>query len=259
MTPEITTSTVGHNEPAMISQATPRNVGEDERVYSILAGVGLALYGFRRGSWFGAASMLIGASLLDRGWRGYCAAYDQLGISTASDHRSRPGVRAQHGRKVEAVIHIDRDRRDIYDFWRNLENLPRVMRHLKSVTPINDTRSKWVAYAPLAKTLQWEAEIINDRPGEVIAWQSVPGSQVDTAGSVHLYASPTGSGTNIVVSLKYDPPGGHFVDRLAHLFGVALEDDLEEDLLALKKTFEGGGEATGEGIQTSEPSETQSL
>ena len=164
--------------------------------------------------------------------------YEQLGIDSTDGQRQRPGVRAQHGRKIVAKIEVNRDRRDVYDFWRNFQNLPRVMRHLQSVTPIDETRSRWTAHAPLGQTLTWEADIINERSGEMIAWQSVPGSQVDTAGSVHLNDSPSGSGTEVTVTLKYDPPGGHFVDRLAHLLGQSLEDDLKEDLQLLKRSLE---------------------
>src|SRR5690606_28594924 len=164
--------------------------------------------------------------------------------------RTRPGVRAQHGRKIVAQIEVNRDRRDVYDFWRNFQNLPRVMRHLESVTPINETRSRWTAHAPLGQTLSWEADIINERAGEMIAWQSVPGSQVDTAGSVHLSDSPSGSGTEVTVTLKYDPPGGHFADRVAHLLGQSLEDDLREDLQGLTKSLEADGSPAPESQQS---------
>ncbi len=91
------TSSVGRTEACEHSEPETswHNVGEDERAFSCLAGVGLMLYGLRRGSWAGAASFLTGISLLHRGWSGYCVTYDRLGISTASDHQQQPGVRAQ--------------------------------------------------------------------------------------------------------------------------------------------------------------------
>lgn len=233
------------NSPAHDNTATEadhehayQNVSEAGRICSLLTGAGLAFYGLHRGSWLGTASVMIGASLLHRGWSGYCAAYDRLGINEHDAPQPRPGVRAQHGHKVVASIQIQRDRRDVYDFWRNLENLPRVIGHLQSVTAIDKTRSRWVAAAPLGQSLSWEAEIINDRPAELIAWQSLPGGQVDTAGSVHLNESAAGTGTEVVVSLKYDPPGGQFTDRFAQLFGVSLEDHLREGLQDLKRTLE---------------------
>lgn len=263
MSSESVTSTVGRSAlsaPAQTTASRP-NVGDEGRVVSLMTGLGLTFYGLHRGSWLGAASFLIGASLLHRGWTGYCALYEQLGIDSTDNPQtqrpqSRPGVRAQHGRKIVAKIEVNRDRRDVYDFWRNFQNLPRVMRHLKSVTPIDDARSRWSAHAPLGQTLSWEAEIINERPGELIAWQSIPGSQVDTAGSVHLSDSSSGMGTQVTVTLKYDPPGGHFVDRLAHLLGQGLEDDLREDLRAFKTSLESTPSAEADDQQSVTPAQS---
>lgn len=241
MSSETIISTVGRSAPpARVGSPSGirPNVGDEGRVASLVAGLGLTFYGLHRGSWIGAASFLVGASLLHRGWTGYCALYEQLGIDSTGKPQDRPGVRAQHGRKIVAKIEVNRDRRDVYDFWRNFQNLPRVMRHLKAVAPIDGTRSRWTAYAPLGQTLSWEAEIINERYDEMIAWQSVPGSQVATAGSVHLDDSSSGKGTEITITLKYDPPGGHLADRIAHLLGQSLEDELKSDLHAFKKSLE---------------------
>ncbi len=240
MSGELIQSTVGRSDVAPMSRPAHgrTNVGDEGRVISLMTGLGFTFYGLHRGSWLGAASFLIGASLLHRGWTGYCAMYEQLGIDATTHPPQRPGVRAQHGRKIVAKIVVDRDRRDVYDFWRNFQNLPRVMRHLESVKVIDQKLSHWTAHAPLGQKLSWEAEIINERDGELIAWQSLPGSQVDTAGSVHLSDAPTAKGTEITVTLKYDPPGGHFADRLAHLLGQGLEDELLEDLQAFKRSLE---------------------
>ena len=77
---------------------------------------------------------------------------------------------------------------DVYAFWRTLDNLPRVMEHLESVTVLDGRRSRWVAAAPLGTTVEWDAEIINEVPDKVIGWRSVPGSTVATAGSVNFEA-----------------------------------------------------------------------
>jgi len=118
------------------------------------------------------------------------------------------------------------------------------MQHLVSVTIVDEKRSQWVASAPLGKTLQWEAEIITDKPGEVIAWQSLPGSQVDTAGSVHFKDSSTGAGTELVVSIMYNPPGGRIVTQIAHLLGQDLQAELNQDLRGFKQILEAGEIAT---------------
>ncbi|WP_417388559.1 SRPBCC family protein [Gimesia sp.] len=220
-----------------------RNVANSERVLSLAGGGCLVLMGLRRGSAAGLLGIATGASLLYRGWTGHCHLYEGLGINTAQPHRTRPGVPAHQGSKVHRALHINRNRQDVYDFWRNFENLPRIMQHLESVTVIDDKCSQWVARAPLGKILQWKAEIITDKPGEVIAWQSLPGSQVDTAGSVHFNDSSAG-GTDLVVSIKYNPPGGRLVTQIAHLLGQDLQSELDQDLKDLKQLMEAGEIAT---------------
>lgn len=222
------------------------NVGSRERWFSMLAGGGMVVCGLMQRSRWGAVSLLAGASLLYRGVTGHCAAYDTLGIDTAAPDRSHRGVRGGRGRKVTWSIHINRDPRELYDHWRNLENLPKMMRHLKSVQPLDERKTRWEAYAPLGQSLSWDAEIVTDRAGEVIAWQSLPGSQVDTAGSVHFKPAKNGEGTDLTVSLKYDPPGGQLVAKLAHLVGQGLEQELDEDLKSFKKEIETGEAATAQ-------------
>lgn len=220
--------------------APRQNISQNEQWASMLAGSGLVLYGLSRRSLWGLVSAVAGASLVYRGWSGHCTTYELLGVCTASQHPGHKGVRAQHGRKVQWTVHINRAPQELYDFWRDLSNLPNVMRHLESVTPIDAKRSRWVARGPMDRKLEWNAEIINDQPGEVIAWQSLPDSQVDTAGSVHFNKPAFGEGTAVTVSLKYDPPGGSFVAKLAHLVGQGLEQEIEEDLRVFKQLMEAG-------------------
>ena len=216
------------------------NVGESERWYSMLGGGALALIGLNRGSLSGMALAAIGAGFVYRGITGHCNLYEQLGINTAVPHAPARGVRAQHGFKVEQTIHVNRSPEDLYQFWSNLENLPNVMRHVRSVRVLDDTRSHWVAEGPFDKTVEWDAEIINRRENELIAWRSVPGGDVDTAGSVHFNRDVGGNGTNLVVSMKYDPPGGKAGAILAGLLGRGLEQELNEDLQRFKQTMEAG-------------------
>tara|TARA_R110000850_G_scaffold184745_14_gene310422 strand:- start:6412 stop:7212 length:801 start_codon:yes stop_codon:yes gene_type:complete len=221
-----------------------QNVANSERVLSLVGGGSLLLMGLKRGSVAGLLGIAAGASLLYRGWTGHCHLYDGLGINTAEPRRGRPGVPAQQGSRVNCALHVNRDRQELYDFWRNLENLPQIMQHLQSVTVIDDKRSKWVARAPFNKTLEWEAEIITDKPGKVIAWQSLPGSQVETAGSVHFKDSTTGEGTELAISIKYNPPGGRIVTQIAHLLGQDLQAELNQDLREFKQLLEAGEIAT---------------
>jgi uncharacterized membrane protein len=216
------------------------NVGDVERWASLLGGGALALYGLSRGSLGGLALALLGGSLVYRGASGHCSMYGALGISTAERHGPRTSIPAGHGVKVEKRITVQRSPEDLYRFWRNFENLPRVMRHLESVRTNGPNRSHWVARGPLGTRLDWDAEVITDRPNELIGWRSLEGSEVDTAGSVHFVPLPGGRGTEVRVVLKYDPPAGKAGAAVARLFGEDAEQQIEEDLRRFKQSLESG-------------------
>jgi len=241
--------TPSHSTAACESMACSmtQNVGDTERVFSVLGGGAIALYGLNRGSWDGLFIAALGGALLYRGITGHCHCYGALGISTARDEDSATGVPAQYGFKYEKSFMINRPARELYDQWRKLENLPRIMRHLHSVSETWGGRSHWVAKGPMGMQVEWDAEIINEDPGRLIAWRSLPGSQVDTAGSVHFDDRSDGRGTELKVSLKYNPPGGQLGARLAWLMGSGAEQEIEEDLRRFKQMVETGEVASTPG------------
>jgi uncharacterized membrane protein len=225
----------GGHQPHALEQ----NVGQTERWISMLAGGGLVAFGLARGRLGGLLSAIGGAALIQRGLTGYCRMYEALGYSSDVEHHDF-GVKAGHGKKIVHSLHINRDRESLYDFWRNIENLPLVMRHLESVTSTGGDTSHWVARGPLNARLEWDAEIKTERRPEIIAWQSLPGSQVATAGSVRFEEASGGQGTLLTVTLKYDPPGGTMAADAAHALGQGLEEELEEDLRGFKSLAESG-------------------
>src|SRR5438034_10305159 len=87
------------------------------------------------------------------------------------------------------------------------------MSHLQSVKVLDDKRSHWVAKGPIGSDAEWDAEIINEIPNELIAWRSVDGSTVDNAGSVHFL--PLRGGTEVRVILRYYPPAGKLGAEIA--------------------------------------------
>ena len=229
-----------HDQGLGSGQHAVQNVPGSERLVSALAGGGLAAAGIMRGSWLGLGMTVLGGSLIYRGVTGHCSLYQALGINRAGFDNPALGVRAQHGVKYETSIWVARPADELYNFWRKLENLPRIMQHLESVTQGVDGRSHWVALGPLGKQVEWDAEIINERPSELIAWRSLPGSQIDTAGSVHFVPGAAGRGTVVQVSVKYDPPGGKAGATLASLLGAGIEQRIEEDLRQFKQKMEAG-------------------
>ena len=232
------------------SPASSVNVGQTERWVSALGGGALALYGLTRGSLGGVALALVGAALVQRGYSGHCNLYEAIGYSTGGDASLRNSenvsVPAERGTKVEKSVTINRPASELYSFWRNFENLPRFMNHLESVSGAGPNRTHWVAKAPAGTTVEWDAEVYNDKPNELIAWRTLEGSQVSSAGSVRFEDAPNG-GTVVRVSLKYDPPGGKLGSLVARLFGENPQRQIEEDLGRFKQLMEAGAASSNTG------------
>ncbi|HEX8071689.1 MAG TPA: SRPBCC family protein [Pyrinomonadaceae bacterium] len=224
------------------------NVGDIERWASAVGGGALALYGLTRGTFGGAALALFGGALLYRGVTGYCDLYDKLGINTAGGATTNPNisVRAGDGIRVEQTVTINRPPAEVYAFWRNFENLPRFMSHVEEVRASDPTHSHWIVRAPAGTSVEWDAEVYNEKENELIAWRSLPGADVDNAGSVHFEPTPDGRATNLRVVLRYDPPAGIVGATVARLFGENPEQQIAADLQRFKEVLESGQAATTE-------------
>jgi len=151
--------------------------------------------------------------------------------------RHAPGDRTV---RVEQVTTINKPVHEVYQFWRNFENLPKFMRHLKSVEMLDDNRSRWRAKGPAGMTVEWEAETLQDSEDEWIAWRSIEGSRVENSGSVRFSPAPGARGTEVRVQLQYSPPGGTFARTIAKLFGEEPEQQIHEDLHRFKQLMETG-------------------
>ena len=219
------------------------NVGADERLVTGLAGGAMALFGLTRGTLKGFGLALIGGGLAYRAFTGHCPMYHQFGLNRSQAGANRAGVKAQAGDRVVRSILINRDPEELFRFWRKLENIPNVMDHVLTVEVIDEKRSHWKAKGPLNTTLSWDAEIINERPNELIAWESINDAEVATAGSVHFEPAPAG-GTMLTVSLKYYTPGGKATTTIARFLHQGLEARLEEDLRQFKQMIESGERST---------------
>jgi uncharacterized membrane protein len=224
-----------------VRSSLQQNVELPERIGSIVAGSALALYGLSRRSLGGVLLALLGGGLLYRGSTGYCALYHQLGINSRQMN-DETGVPGDKGIKVEQTVEIARPPQEVYRFWRNLENLPRFFEHVESVTAIDNLRSHWVVKGPAGTRLEWTAQIVTDHDGELISWESLPGAEVQNAGSVRFGSAGVGR-TSVKVTLQYYPPAGVIGAAVASLFGESPGQQLEEDMTRLKQLLEGTAES----------------
>jgi uncharacterized membrane protein len=234
-----------HGATARAGHGEGTNVNGVERALSLAGGAALAAYALKRKDWSALALGILGGALLERGVTGHCMVYGALGVSTSDEpvrqHGGAATVDAKKAQKIERAFTIyGRTADELYAFWRKLENLPRIFQHLESVTEHDERRSHWVAKAPAGRTVDWEAEIVNEVPGEIIAWKSLPGSRVPNAGSVNFRTLPAGRGTEVKVVLEYEPPAGKLGVAVARLFGEEPASQVREDLRRYKALVEAG-------------------
>lgn len=199
-----------------------------------LACLGVAFTSRRshRGRLATTAAAVAGATALDL----LCAQQLTRGMTTR-----------QGSTPVVVTLAINRSPEDLYKAWRNFGNLPRWMKHLQSVEVVEDRRSHWVAAGPAGTTVEWDAEITEDRPNELIAWRSLEQSDIDHSGVVRFEIAPGNRGTIVTVEMKIALPGGTLGSAVAAWFGKDPQQSIKMDLRRFKQVMETGEIITTEG------------
>jgi uncharacterized membrane protein len=182
----------------------------------------------------GAAAALATAAAVPLAWRAVTGEW--------------PAASAHAGPvRVRTALTVHRSLDDVYERWRRLDRLPSFMRHVEEVRVHDERRSTWVATGPTGKTVCWEAEITEDRPGELLAWRSLPGSEVEQSGRVGFREEPHGRGTRIEVDISLAAPYGRVGRAVAALLQPATERQIREDVRRFKQLVEAGEVATVDG------------
>jgi uncharacterized membrane protein len=157
----------------------------------------------------------------------------------STDGRHSPTTANRLATTTRTIV-VNREIGDVYGFWSNFESFPRFMRHLKQVSVRKDGRSHWKAYGPGGLLYEWDAEVVQTRPDELIAWRSLPGADVENEGSVRFERAPGGRGTLVRVNLRYSPPAGAAGRAVAMLLGREPGQEVQEDLRRFKQVIETG-------------------
>jgi uncharacterized membrane protein len=196
------------------------NVSPTECAISLLGGAYFLYDGLGKKNKSLLETVLAGY-LIYRGATGNCPAYSAIG-KTKPDNRSR-------NVNIQLRLYVNKARKDVYEFWRNVENLPLFMEHLYSVENLNDGISVWEARIPggMGK-VRWKSEIVKERPYELLGWQSLPGSAIFNAGKVEF--KDAGEGTELHVVISYHAPGGIAGEGAARMFNSLFKEIVEEDV-----------------------------
>ncbi|MET0414134.1 MAG: SRPBCC family protein [Polyangiaceae bacterium] len=214
-----------HSRPASWSWA---RVAGDLMDLALLASV----FGARnteRPRLLAATALVAGVTLLD--------------AKTALDlQRKQPAKVTWPGFTARTAITINRSREEVYRHWRDFGNLPYFMQYLDDVRvdPHNDRRSHWRAKGPLGVPVEWDAEIVEDRVNELIAWRSVDVADVPNRGTVRFELAPGGRATEVHVEIRYYPPAGALGKVVAKVFGADPAHEVRQDLRRFKQVMEMG-------------------
>lgn len=214
------------------------NVGEEERRLSIAGGAALIGLGFMKRGMGGLLLGGLGVALLRRGFSGHCALYETLDIHRAGFPSA--GVSDNEGVKIEQSIMIQRSPAEVFAFLRDFSHLPRFIPDLESVETLDEKHFRWTLRTAFGRYLVGDLEIITERGNEFIGWESLPGADIQSAGSIHLKAAPENGGTELKISAKFNLAGGPLAHRVWKFFGQAPGQQIQEALRRLKQLLEAG-------------------
>jgi uncharacterized membrane protein len=225
------------------------DLGQPERLVSTAAGGLLLLYSLRNPTPLNLVLGAVGAGLIYQG---------TVGRNVVETIRTgQPLVAEPNGLRVKKSMTVNRSPDELYAFWRDLENLPRFMKHVRSVQRHGNGRSHWVVAGPRGTVFKWDAQITVDRPNQMIAWQTVPGSSVDHRGYVKFVPAPGKRGTEVHVAMEYQPPGGEAGKLLGSLLGGITEQEIQEQIRNFKSIMEAGEIPTIKGQTSGRAKEEQ--
>jgi uncharacterized membrane protein len=223
------------------------NMNRWEQVASVAVGsVVLAAAAARGRGTPRLVAALAGGGLVARGVSGYCPV-KAAARQAARAQDTRQALGGSRGVHIRERITIRQPADALFSFWRDFDNLVQVMPFLDRVDRIDDLRSHWVVRGPAGTTFEWDARIINEIPSEVIAWQSLPGGDVASAGSVRFDAAGDGStSTQVTVTMQYAPPAGRVGASIAGIIGTSPAAQVRQALEDLKQVFEAGARPEGD-------------
>ena len=225
--------------PSDFDQTSEPSVDQLQRWGALAAAAAVIGYGVSRRSLPGLLMAAGAVPLAYRGATGRWPAACEALLSSSGD--TREALSGPRGIHVKESVRLECPVDEVYRFWSRLENLPTFMKNLAVVTDLGGGRSHWVARGPGGVRVEWDAEIINEIPNKVLAWKSLPGGDVVSAGSVTFGpARGNDSGTQLTVTLQYQPPAGTFGKMVAQAFGSEPSQTIREDLRRLKQLLEAG-------------------
>jgi uncharacterized membrane protein len=215
-------------EPSLYKQArreTLLNWSPTKRMIAGTAGTAAFFYGLRRKDSVGASLALVGAGLAA------ASTFKKNVHSLLAFSEDSPGF------ELEETIRINAPVSDVYDFWVNPLNYPKVFGHVSAIDQLGENLYRWTVAGPAGIPVHWEGAITRAVPNTIVEWKSLPGSTVGNLGFVRVDPNYDAS-TRVLVRMFYRPPAGILGRFLAEMFGTDPRKVLDQDLKRLKHLFE---------------------
>lgn len=151
-----------------------------------------------------------------------------------------PEARHRYGGDVRLAsrIIVDRPPEEVYRYWRDFSNLPGPISFIEKVELQEGNVSHWVARGPVGPAIEWDAELVDDDPGKLLAWRSLEGSDLQTWGTVIFKAcNSNNSNTELTVAFNFCPPANATGALARYLSGLE-NKVLDQNLQKLKSHLE---------------------
>jgi len=218
---------------------TAPNVGMPERVVSAVAGGVLVGYGLTRRSLRGLGTAAAGSALLARGVRGQSRLFRAFGVNTAEDGAALSGTGTE-AMVVEQSITVDGSPEDLAEYWRDPEQLSRIVGHFASVRQDETELQHWAVEGPRGLSTSWASRLVTERPEELLRWESVEGSAVPNEWSVWFKPSPAEDVTEVTLRVDFQPPGGPVGGMALQRLGLVPKTLVSKSLHRFKSLVETG-------------------
>jgi uncharacterized membrane protein len=202
----------------------------------LLAGMGagyLVLYGMARGGLIGFFARIGGLVLGTR----VLTNLDMGRMTGMTEHGD--AIRIRKGLTINAPVD------QVYNLWSNFENFPKFMANIESIKDLGNGRSHWVVKGPAGSRIEFDAQMVENKPNEMVAWETTKDASVKHHGQV-VFKETANNKTQLNVNMAYTPPAGVAGHAVATLFGRDPKSEMDEDLARMKSLLE-QGKTTAEG------------
>lgn len=176
-----------------------------KRTGGLVLGAVLLFSGLRRRSIRGVGMVLVGAGLIAGTLRGESGRNQS---DRARFWNRSPKAAGPTSMTVSRSMTIGESADELYEAWREPETFSRIMGSFAEVTSAGEKRYHWTVHGPAGIHSSWETRIIEDEPGEVIRWESLPDATVPNSGAVRFRPAAGDRGTIVTLSFEFDPIGG---------------------------------------------------